>query len=57
MSNWTWCIFKKCKKNSLLASTVLAIENYLYWIVPFYKDIDIYLFQSEFTRDMFVKIF
>lgn len=49
------CILKKCKKNSFLASTLLAIENYAYYIAPTYKDIDIFLFQSEFTRDMFVK--
>lgn len=49
------CIFKKCKKNSMLASALLAIENYAYYIMPFYKHIDMFLFQSEFTRDMFVK--
>jgi glycosyltransferase involved in cell wall biosynthesis len=49
------CILKKCKKNSLLASTLLAIENYVYYLFPFYKDVDLFLFQSEFTRDMFVK--
>ena len=49
------CIYKKCKKNSLLASALLAIESYVYSILPFYKQVDKYLFQSEFTRDMFVK--
>ena len=49
------CILKKCKKNSLLASTLLAIESYTYSILPYYKKIDLFLFQSEFTRDMFVK--
>ncbi len=49
------CIIKKCKKNSLLASTLLAIESYVYYIMPFYKSVDLFLFQSEFTRDMFVK--
>jgi glycosyltransferase involved in cell wall biosynthesis len=49
------CILKKCKKNSLLASTLLAIENYTYSILPYYKNVDMFLFQSEFTRDMFVK--
>lgn len=49
------CIVKKCKKDSLLASTLSAIENYTYYILPFYKHVDTFLFQSEFTRDMFVK--
>jgi len=48
------CILKKCKKNSLLASTLLAIENYAYYLMPFYKKVDLFLFQSEFTRDKFV---
>ena len=49
------CILKKCKRNSLMASTFVAIENYFYYIIPFYKQVDMFLFQSEFTRDMFVK--
>lgn len=49
------CILKKCKKQSLLASTLLAVENYVYSLIPIYKDVDVFLFQSEFTRDMFVK--
>ena len=49
------CIINKCKKKSLLASSLLAIENYAYSILPIYKQIDLFLFQSEFTRDMFVK--
>ncbi len=49
------CILKKCKKSSGLASTLLAVESYVYSILPFYKQVDKYLFQSEFTRDMFVK--
>jgi len=49
------CILKRCKKKSLLASTLLAIESYAYYIMPFYKQVDKFLFQSEFTRDMFVK--
>ena len=49
------CILNKCKKNSLLASTLMAMESYFYHILPFYKQVDMFLFQSEFTRDMFVK--
>ena len=49
------CILKRCKKKSLLASTLLAIESYAYYVMPFYKQVDKFFFQSEFTRDMFVK--
>ena len=49
------CVLKKCKKNSFLASSLLAIESYIYSLLPFYKNVDMFLFQSEFTRDMFVK--
>ncbi len=49
------CILKKCKKNSLLASTLLAIENYVYSLIPVYKHVDQFSFQSEFTRDKFVQ--
>jgi glycosyltransferase involved in cell wall biosynthesis len=49
------CMLKKCKKKSLLASTLLAIENYVYFLIPFYKQVDLFLFQSEFTRDLFIK--
>lgn len=49
------CIIKKCKKESRLASSLLAIENYAYTLYPIHKQVDLFLFQSEFTRDMFLK--
>jgi glycosyltransferase involved in cell wall biosynthesis len=49
------CVLKKCKKNSSFASLVAAMGSYFYSIFPFYKSVDKFLFQSEFTRDMFVK--
>lgn len=49
------CILRRCKKKSLLASILFAITSYVYYIMPFYKQVDKFLFQSEFTRDMFVK--
>ena len=49
------CILKKCRKNSLAASSLMALESYFYYLLPYYKQIDMFLFQSEFTRDMFVK--
>jgi glycosyltransferase involved in cell wall biosynthesis len=49
------CIKNKCKKKSILASSVAALCSYFYSIVPYYKFIDVFSFQSEFTRDMFIK--
>jgi len=49
------CILNRCKKNSYLASSVAALESYTYYLLPYYKQVDLFLFQSEFTRDMFVK--
>jgi glycosyltransferase involved in cell wall biosynthesis len=49
------CIVHKCKKNSLLASTLMAFESYFYYLLPIYNQVDLFLFQSEFTRDLFVK--
>ena len=49
------CLTNKCKNNSLAASALLTIEAYFNKIVPFYNKIDKFIFQSEFTRDLFVK--
>lgn len=49
------CILKKCKKQSILASMVASLESYVYRLLPYYKHVDQFLFQSEFTRDLFVK--
>lgn len=49
------CVIKRCKKNSMPASALMALESYFYYILPFYKQVDLFLFQSEFTRDMFLK--
>ncbi len=49
------CATKKCIKGSSLASIIAAIEGYAYWLLPHYKKVDLFLFQSEFSRDMFVK--
>lgn len=49
------CIIKKCKKNSFLASTLIALESYAFHLMPYYKQVDMFLFQSEYTRDKFVK--
>lgn len=49
------CTLKKCKKQSVLASMVASLESYVYSLLPYYKQVDQYLFQSEFTRDQFIK--
>ena len=54
-SNYYNCFLNKCKKNSYSASFVTAIESYFNKIMPYYKDVDMYTFQSEFSRDLFVK--
>lgn len=49
------CVLYRCKKKSLLASSLMAFESYFYYVMPYYKQIDKFLFQSEFTRDIYVK--
>jgi glycosyltransferase involved in cell wall biosynthesis len=49
------CILNKCKKQSILASMVASLESYIYTLLPYYKNVDQFLFQSEFTRDQFIK--
>lgn len=49
------CFTNKCKKNSYSASFITTIESYFNKIMPYYKYIDNFLFQSEFSRDLFVK--
>jgi glycosyltransferase involved in cell wall biosynthesis len=49
------CTLKKCKKQSVLASMVASLESYAYSLLPYYNQVDQYLFQSEFTRDQFIK--
>jgi len=49
------CALNKCKKKSFFASALMAFESYFYYLLPYYKKVDMFLFQSEFTRDLFVK--
>lgn len=49
------CITNKCKKNSYLASTVASVESYAYYLLKYYNQVDSFLFQSESTRNMFLK--
>ena len=49
------CFLNKCKKNSYSASLITTIESYFNKLMPFYKNVDTFLFQSEFSRDQFVK--
>ncbi len=49
------CVTKKCKKGSTRASAIAALENYLYTASGFYNKVDMFSFQSEFTRDKFIE--
>lgn len=49
------CVSKKCKKDSARASVIAALENYLYTASGFYNKVDMFSFQSEFTRNKFIE--
>jgi glycosyltransferase involved in cell wall biosynthesis len=49
------CTFKKCKKDSLRASMIASLEAYFYSFLGYYKYVDLFLFQSEFSRNKFVE--
>ncbi len=49
------CIIKKCKKNSILASIIAAAESYFYKYYDVYNLVDLFSFQSAFTRDKYVE--
>jgi glycosyltransferase involved in cell wall biosynthesis len=49
------CILHKCKKRSLLASSVAAMESYVNkWVNP-YKYVDYFLCPSQFIADKFME--
>jgi len=49
------CIVHKCKKGSLLASSVAAMESYVNkWVDP-YKYVDYFLCPSQFIADKFIQ--
>jgi glycosyltransferase involved in cell wall biosynthesis len=49
------CTLKKCKKGSLRASFVASLEAYLYSFLDYYKYVDLFMFQSEFSRNKFIE--
>jgi glycosyltransferase involved in cell wall biosynthesis len=49
------CFLNKCKKNSYSASLITTVESYFNKIMPYYDQVDKYIFQSEFSRDLFIK--
>lgn len=49
------CVLNKCKKGSIAASIVAAAESYFYNFFPYKKDVDAFLFQNEFMKDLFLK--
>ena len=49
------CVLHKCKKRSLLASSVAAMESYINkWLDP-YKHVDYFLCPSQFIADKFIQ--
>ena len=49
------CFTNKCKKNSYPASFITTIESYFNKFMPYYNNVDTFLFQSEFSRNLFIK--
>jgi len=49
------CFLNKCKKNSYSASLLTTIETYFNKLMPYYDEIDFFLFQSEFSKNLFYK--
>lgn len=45
---------KKCKKNSLLASTTAAIEGYIHQSMKISQKIDLFISPSQFLREKFI---
>lgn len=48
------CSLKKCKKDSFRASIIASLESYVHMFLNYNKYIDLFLFQSEFSRDKFL---
>lgn len=48
-------LIKKCVHDSYLASLVGMMESSFYSFLKFYDNVDLFTFQSEFTRDKFVE--
>ena len=49
------CITHRCKKKSFMASIIAAMECYFYKFNKAYNKVDLFSFQSKFTRDKFVE--
>jgi glycosyltransferase involved in cell wall biosynthesis len=49
------CVAKKCKKNSHRASLIAALENYIYTASGYYNKVDMFSFQSNFTKNKFIE--
>jgi len=49
------CFFNKCIQNSYLASLFGVLENYFYWLIGIYKNIDIFIAPSKFLKNKFIE--
>ena len=48
------CIKSKCKKGSLIASTIAALEAYYARIFGIYDNVDYFFLQNEFSKKLFI---
>jgi glycosyltransferase involved in cell wall biosynthesis len=46
---------KRCKKNSVGASTVAMLENYFHRIIDIYRHVDLFISPSDFLRNKFIE--
>lgn len=51
--NFYQCAINKCKKGSVLASSVAAFENYFHSGLNYYKDVDFYICPSSFSYNKY----
>lgn len=49
------CAINKCKKNSFMASSLAALENYTHRYLNVFKHVDYFLCPSEFLKNKFVE--
>jgi glycosyltransferase involved in cell wall biosynthesis len=49
------CVLNKCKKDSLSASIITAAESYFYNLFPYKNDVDAFMFQNEFMKELFIQ--
>ncbi len=51
--NFYSCALNRCKKRSVLASSLAAFENYFHTYLNYYKDVDFYICPSAFSYNKY----